>query len=174
LIAAVAGHPLGLDDLTSGEGRGTDVADLALADEVGEGAEGLLDVGVGTRAVNLVEVDPVGVEPPERVLDGPDDPASGAALTVRVIAHSAVELGGQDDVVATASDGLADDLFGFTLGIDVGSVDEIDTGVEGGVDDADRLVVVGVAPGAEHHGAEAQLADGDAGASQQVMVHGCS
>jgi hypothetical protein len=55
----------------------------------------------------------------------------------------AVELGGQDDVVATAFDGLADDLL--------------------------RLLVVGVAPGAEHHGAEAQLADGDAGASEQVM-----
>ena len=59
---AVARDPLGLDDLTGGEGRGTDVADLALADEVGEGAEGLLDVGVGARAMDLVEVDPVGVE----------------------------------------------------------------------------------------------------------------
>jgi hypothetical protein len=47
-----------------------------LADEVGEGAEGLLDVGVGARAVDLVEIDPVSVEPPQRVLDGPDDPAS--------------------------------------------------------------------------------------------------
>src|SRR6476659_3921369 len=33
LEAAVAGHPLGFDDLAGGEGGGTEVADLALADE---------------------------------------------------------------------------------------------------------------------------------------------
>jgi carboxylesterase type B len=37
-----------------GERRGADVADLALVDEVTERAEGLLDVGVGLVAVDLV------------------------------------------------------------------------------------------------------------------------
>jgi hypothetical protein len=41
--------------------------------------------------------------------------------------------------------------------VDVGSVDEVDAGVERSVDDPDRLVVVGIAPGAEHHRAEAEL-----------------
>ena len=100
LQTALAGDPLGLDDLAGGEGGGTDVADLALVDEVGERAEGLLDVGVGARAVDLVEVDPVGVEAAQRVLDLADDPAPRTALPVRVVAHRAVELGGQDDVVA--------------------------------------------------------------------------
>jgi hypothetical protein len=52
---------------------------------------------------------------------------------------------------------LADDLLGFAGGVDVGGVDEVDAGVERAVDDADRVVVVGVAPGAEHHRAEAEL-----------------
>ena len=52
---------------------------------------------------------------------------------------------------------LADDLLGLAGGVDVGGVDEVDPGVERRVDDADRVVVVGVAPGAEHHRAEAQL-----------------
>ena len=47
---AVAGGPLGLDDLAGGVRRGSDVADLALPDEIGEGAEGFLDVGVLARA----------------------------------------------------------------------------------------------------------------------------
>ena len=64
--------------------RGADVADLALVDEVGEGAEGLLDVGVRAGPVHLVEVDVVGAEPAQRVLDLADDPAAGSAALVRV------------------------------------------------------------------------------------------
>jgi hypothetical protein len=45
-------------------------------DEVGERAERLLDVGLGLEAVDLVEVDPVGAQPSQRVLDLADDPAA--------------------------------------------------------------------------------------------------
>ena len=60
LQMAVTRHPLGLHDLAGGKGRGANVADLALVDEVAERRQGLLDVGVGARPVDLVEVDPVG------------------------------------------------------------------------------------------------------------------
>jgi hypothetical protein len=82
-----------------------------------------------------------------------------------------VHLGGEHHVLAAALEGLADDLLGLAGGVDVGGVDEVDPGVERGVDDADRLVVVGLTPGAEHHRAEAQLADRDAGASQWAVLH---
>src|SRR5205823_2497239 len=79
----------------------------------------------------------------------------------------------EDDVVAPAAgERLAHDLFGLALRVDVGGVDEGDAGVEPGVDDADRLVVVGVAPGAEHHGSEAELADRHAGPAEEVLLHG--
>ena len=110
------------------------------------------------EAVDLVEVDPVGVQPPQRVLDRADDPAARVAPLVRVLAHRVVELGREDDVVAPAAgERLADDLLGLALPVDVGGVDEVDAGVERRVDDADRLVVVGVAPRAEHHRAEAEV-----------------
>ena len=47
-------------------------------------------------------------------------------------------------------------------------------GIDRPVDDADRVVVVGVAPGAEHHGSEAQLADLESGGSERAVVHGHS
>jgi hypothetical protein len=37
------------------------VADLALMDEIAEPAEGFVEVGVGIWAVDLVEVNPVGL-----------------------------------------------------------------------------------------------------------------
>ena len=148
-----------------------DVAHLALMDEVAQRRQRLVDVGVDGRPVDLVQVDPVGAQPPQRVLHLADDPAPRAALLVRVGAHRAVELGGQDDVVAATGERLADDLLRLALAVHVGGVDEVDPGVERGVDDADRLLVIRVAPRSEHHGAEAHLADRDAGASQQTLFH---
>ena len=55
--------------------------DLALADEVGQRRQGLVDVGRGVGPVHLVQVDVVGRQPPQAVLHLADDPAA------RVAAH---------------------------------------------------------------------------------------
>src|ERR671910_705928 len=172
LQALVAGRPLCLDDLAGRESRGSDVADLALVDQVGERRERLFDVGSRLGAVDLVEVDPVGVEPAQRVLDRAHDPAAGVAAPVGILAHGVVELRGEDYVVAPAAgERLADDLLGLARPVDVGGVDEVDARVERTVDDPDGLVVVGVAPGAEHHRAEAELADRNTGTSEWSKFH---
>ena len=110
LEAPFARGPLRLDDLAARVRRGPDVADLALLDEVGERAERLVDVGVRVGSVYLVEVDPVGAESSQRVLDLLDDPAAGSSAVVGVVVHRDEELGGQHDVVASALQCLADDF----------------------------------------------------------------
>jgi hypothetical protein len=40
------------------------------------------------------------------------------------------------------------------------------------VDDPDALIMIIVAPLAEHHGSEAQLADRDASAPEALVIHG--
>jgi hypothetical protein len=110
--------------------------------------------------VDLVEVDPIGGQPPQRVLDLGDDPASRDASAIGVLAHRAIDLRGQHDVVAAGGRGpnrLAEDLLGLAGRVDVSGVDEVDARVERAVDDADRVGVVGVAPRAEHHRAETEL-----------------
>ena len=83
-----------------------------------------------------------------------------------------MHLGGEHDVVAAAAgERLADDLLRLAARVDVGGVDEVDAGVEGRVDDRDALVVVRVAPGAEHHRPEAERGDLDAGAAERAVVH---
>jgi hypothetical protein len=66
---------------------------------------------------------------------------------------------------------LPDDLLRLALRVDVGGVDEVDPGVEGSVDDADRVVVIAVPPGAEHHRAETQRADLHARATEAPILH---
>jgi hypothetical protein len=90
-----------------------------------------------------------------------------------ILAHVRVDLGREHDVVAAAAgQRLADDDLGLALRVDVGGVDEVDPGVERGVNDSDALVVILVAPLAKHHRSEAQLAHRDAGASEWSMLHG--
>ena len=78
-----------------------------------------------------------------------------------------MELGGQHDVVAPAAQRLADDLLVLAGAVHVGGVDEVDAGVERAVDDPRALVAVAVAPHAEHHRAEPEAADPDAGRAER-------
>jgi hypothetical protein len=171
LQAPLPRRPLRFHDLTGGKGGRADVADLALMDEIGQRAERVVDVGVRVGTMHLVEVDPVGAQAPQRVLDLGDDPAARDAAAVGIVTHRPPELRGQHDVVAPPLQGLADDLLGFAGGVDVRGVDEVDPGVERAVNDAGRVVVVGVAPGPEHHRAEAELRDLDACASEWAVFH---
>jgi hypothetical protein len=79
--------------------------------------------------------------------------------------------GGDDQIVPAALDGPADDLLGLTAGVDVGGVDDVDAGLERAVDDADRVLVIGVAHLAEHHRAERELTDGYSGRPKRPALH---
>jgi hypothetical protein len=78
---------------------------------------------------------------------------------IGVGSHRQTELRGQYHLVAASAQGLAHDLLALTLRVDVGGVDEVDPGVERGVDHPHRLLMIGVAHGPEHHRAEGELTD---------------
>ncbi len=111
--------------------RDADVTDFALLDEGIESTKGLFDGGDGVVAVDLVEVDVVGLEAAQAGFDGVHDVASRSADIVAADAGAAIDLGGDDDVFARDGEifeGLADADFGLALGVDVGGVDEVDAG----------------------------------------------
>ena len=134
--------------------------------------------------VRLIEIDVVRAEPleaslklladalgPQALVDLLLRGAHGDAFLVGVeeeFAFFAVPdhaaLGGQDDLVAAAADGPADDLFGAAEAVDGGRVDQVDAVVQRGVDGLDGLVFVGAAPhpAADRPGAEADRRDVDA------------
>jgi hypothetical protein len=115
-----AGGPLRLNDLGTGVRRRPDVADVALVHEVGQRAEGLLHVGVRAGAVHLVQVDVVGPEPSQRVLDRADDPTARAAAHVGVLGvHRHEELGREEHLIPTALERLTDDLLRDAAGVHV-------------------------------------------------------
>src|SRR5688572_33107033 len=124
--------------------------------------------------MDLVEVDPVGLEAAQRVLALLDDVAARLAHVVGAFAHLTVELGREHDVVAlaVAGEGVTDRLLALAApAVDVGGVDEVDAGVEGAGDDRGGVFGVGLA--AEHHGAEAEVGDLHAGPAEETVFHGC-
>jgi hypothetical protein len=82
-----------------------------LLDEGVEGAEGLFDGGDGVVAVDLVEVDVVGLEAAEAGVDRVHDVPPGGADVIAALAGAAEDFGGDDDVFAgdvEIFEGLAD------------------------------------------------------------------
>ena len=79
----------------------------------------------------------VEAEPPEAVVAGLPDVLRLAADAARRrvgLAADVAELGGEDDLVASAPDGLADQRFVVADAIHIGGVEEVDAEVEGAVD----------------------------------------
>src|SRR4029453_10992506 len=91
-----------LGELPGVHARRADVARLAGPHDVVEGLHRLLDRGLVVPAVDLVEVDVVGPQPTQRVVDGGQDVLAGQAAVVGARAHREEDLGGQDVVVTAA------------------------------------------------------------------------
>ena len=154
-----------------------DVADLALGDELGQGADGVLDRRVRVDAVLVVEVDVVGAEPLQRTLDRGADVRGTAVEVPRAAAGvgDEAELRRQHDLVAAVLDGAADEFLVGVRPVDLGGVDERDAQVERPVDRADRLGVVGARAGVGRghpHGAQAD--PGHIEISKLDVFHRCS
>src|SRR5262249_25860117 len=142
-----------------------------LAQEGAEGTEGLLERRVLVVAVNLVEIDPIGAQPPEPLLHLQEDVPTRRAA-VEYAARARHEYLGRDHCfLASALECLADDLLGLAHAVAVGGVDEGDTLVESATNDANAVGVILVAPATEGHGAEAEARDLEAAVAELRIVH---
>ncbi|CAH0314002.1 hypothetical protein SRABI70_04823 [Pseudomonas sp. Bi70] len=152
------------------------VAVLVLVAELAE------EIGRALRPVQLVEVDPVGLQALEAGVQGGDDVlAVVLELAVADMGDAiagAGDLAGQNPVgaVTVLLEVLADDLLGLAVGlgarrhrVHLGGVDEIDAMGLGALYLCERFAsVVLLAPG---HGAQAQGADIEIGSAELAVFH---
>src|SRR5690349_17315342 len=106
--------------------------------------------------MDLIQIDVIGLEPPQRVLTGFHNVVARDAPVVRSFTHLSIDLGCKDDLVtfAIASQRNADDPFAFARIVDIGSVDKVDPSIKRRVNDTDRIRLGGWI--AEIHCAQAQ------------------
>jgi hypothetical protein len=141
-----------LDDLVRRKRGAAEGADLAVPDQVGQHAEGFLEVSVPVGPMHLVKVDVLGVESAQARLERTSEVATRVAGPAGAFREGEMALRGEDDVFPSPLKGRTHDLLGLSGRVHVGGVEEVDAVVECPVDEADTLVVVGVARRTEHHG----------------------
>ena len=122
----------------------------SLLHQLAHGAGGLLDRHLAVHPVLVEEVDVVHAEPREplvaRAPDGLGPAVDPARVGVVGIALDA-ELGGEHHLVAATLDGATHQLLVDVRAVDLGGVDEGDAEVEGPLDGANGLRVVGACAG---------------------------
>ena len=92
-----------LGELPRVHGRRSDVASLARLHDIVQGFHGLFDGRVVVPAMDLVEIDVVGAEAAQAVVDLTQDVLARKALTVRTGAHATAHFGRDDDFITGAS-----------------------------------------------------------------------
>src|SRR6185437_3360909 len=151
------------------------MAHLALRNELGHGADGVLDRHGRVDAMLVVEIDDIDAEPLQARVAGLDnvvrtavDPLAGGGLDL-------AEFGGEHDAVAAALEGAAQHLLVMAPAIHVRGIEEIDAAVDGVLDDGDAGLVVGLAVNArERHTAEPDRRDLRAALAEPAMLHDSS
>ncbi len=176
-------HGVRLAQFRTGHLAQPELLDLALPHQLGHRTDGLGQRDRGVAAVHVVEVDDVGVQPPQAVLHGFADVRGvvAHAPVVRVVpAPLDGELGGEGDLVAVRGDEGRDERLVGAEAVDVGGVEERDTGGEGRLQRLAGGGLVGVAVELAHaHAAEtldtdlrasgAELRGGDLVVSHQAL-----
>ncbi len=170
-----------LHQVPAREVRAAEIADLAGPDEVVERPQRLLDRRARVEAVELEQVDMVGLEPAQGGLAGLDQVEAGGAHVVGAVAHPERGFGRDQHLIAPPLDRLAQDRLGSAAGIGVGAVEHGDPGIEADVDETPRLLDLDraerlkeITPAAEGGRAEAQDRHAKARSTQISIVHASS
>ena len=150
-VVGDARHP---GDAPAAEIGEAEVAHLALADEVANGAYALFQGRIGDGAVEVEDVDEVRAQALQARFHRLRDPFAGLPLLIGTLATRKAELGRYDPGLPARRDGPADDLFRAHRVVDIGGIDEVDPLTSGLVDDALGAYLISLPT--EHHGTEAQ------------------
>ncbi|MNZ80255.1 hypothetical protein D3C78_988850 [compost metagenome] len=140
------------------------------------------EVGAALRPVQLVKVDPVGLQALQAGVQGGDDMlAVVLELAVADVADAVArpgDLAGEYPVgaVAALAEPVADDLLGARIGfrarwhwVHLRGIDEVDPGGLGAFDLGEGVcLAVLFTPG---HGSQAERADVDVGAAERTVLH---
>src|SRR5204862_740779 len=138
--------------------RATDVADLAGAHKVVEGAKRLLDRREGIEAMQLVEIEVVGAEAPQAGMDCLGEVMARRAKVVGAGTATEAALRRDENRLAPALDGLAEDFLRQAARIAIRGIEHVDAGLEADVDQALRFGDIACAPGLEEFVAAAECA----------------
>src|ERR1700733_74574 len=145
-------------------------AHFALLHELRHGADRILDRHIRIDAVLVIKIDYIDAEALEAFLARLDHEIRPAVGEFAVAAAEITELGRKHHTGPAILDGLADQLFVMTGAVGVGTVEQGDAVVEGGVNKRNALVVAGLAIDAgQRHAAKTDGGNFYAGRAENAL-----
>src|ERR1700722_6113284 len=133
-------------DLSYREIADADGADLALFVKRSHRLGGFLHRHQGVRPMNLIDVDVIGAQATQRLIDFSQDPLAGGVPIDLAVAPFQSRLGGDDGLSAHAVEGGADDFLGRAEAIDRRRIDQINALIQGRMNRGDRFALVAPTP----------------------------
>src|SRR5882762_4460814 len=125
----------------------TDSANLALFVKLAKRPGGLLDRNERVRPVHLVDINVVGSEPTQRILELLENALARGVAFDFALSPIDADFGGNDNAVsATILEGIAHQFFGTTKAVDGRCVDQVDAQVECGMNGTDGFFLIRSAP----------------------------
>ena len=150
-------------DVPAGEVAAADVDDLALLDENLHRLPDLIPRCGAVDVMHLIEVDVVGLQPPQAGIARGANMASGEPAIIRPVRHRPIQLGGEHHLLAPITaerEPPTNDLLGcahaLVAPVAIGRVEEIDPQIKGAIHDRAGFLLGSLRP--EVHRAETQLA----------------
>lgn len=125
-------------------------ADFAFFDEAVHGFDGVIEVEIAVAegaVVEVIDVDVVALEVDERLLALVAD--VGGLVGVGGSSGEVAEFGGDDVVVGVESEFVessGEHLLGFSVAVDVGVIEVVDSGIDPGFDGSDDFGFINVGP----------------------------
>lgn len=166
------GDPPSLSDLLSRPLTGPPIKSPTLINHIVHSPHRLLNRRSDIRPVAIDKIHIIHIQPLQRRLGAFDDVLSGEALVVGA-GPTPEDLGGNDDVGALPSelaDGLAHDLLGAAVGVDLGVVEEVDAVVSAGLEERLGLLDVELVAEADPCSVR-ELAHPEPRAAQILVLH---
>jgi hypothetical protein len=133
-------HGFRLADLRGAEIGTANFAHLARLDQLIERAERVGNRYGVIRAVQLIEVDNIGIEAAQAGFDGDTNVIGTRAFALPV--HLRAELSSDDDLSAALTQRTGKKFLAFPLTVNVGGVEEVDARIQRRVDDFCRRIRV--------------------------------
>ncbi len=127
---SIAAQPHALLDLREAEVRHADVARLALPHDVVKRAHRLVERRIRIGPVHEIDVDMVGTQPPQALVDRGEDARPAAVAAVRHLLVADAEFGRDDDIVSAAAERSRQRLFGYAHAVGLGRVEAGDAAVD--------------------------------------------
>ena len=172
-VVPVRGDSRGFRDLPPEEVADAAVADLALPGQVVQRPQRFLEGSHRVGAVDVVEVDVVGLHAPEARLARGDQVHAGSAEGVRGAPRREVALRRDEDLVAPdLRQEAADDVLRFSARVDVRGIQEVPAAVHVRLHDpVRRRFVASPSGGAERHRAQRDARHEQARAAEVPVFH---